>query len=147
MELRILGPEDAGVLECCAEWVFDDPIDRPAVAEFLADPRHHLAAAIDEGVVVGFVSAVHTVHPDKERPELWINEVSVAPSHRRRGVAKRLLAVTLEAARELGCREAWVLTERANPAAMRLYASLGGVEEESDTVMFTFPLAGRGEEG
>ena len=37
------------------------------------------------------LSAVHYVHPDKLRPELWINEVGVAASHRRRGLGTRLL--------------------------------------------------------
>jgi len=145
VEIRILGPGDEAVLVSCAEDVFDDPVDAGAAAELLADPRHHLAVAIDGGVVVGSVSAVHAVHPDDPRPELWINEVAVTPSHRRQGVARALLAAILEQGRELGCSEAWVLTDRGNAPAMGLYASLGGEEEESDTVMFTFPLAPRQE--
>ena len=120
--------------------VFDDPIDPRAAAEFLADPRHHIAVALDAGVVVGFVSAVHYVHPDKPAPEMWINEVGVAASHRGQGVGRAVVAAMLDRARALGCTEAWVLTERDNPAAMRLYASGGGVEAPSDSVMFTFRL-------
>jgi aminoglycoside 6'-N-acetyltransferase I len=67
--------------------------------------------------------------------------VSVTSSHRRRGLARTLLAAILERGRALGCSEAWVLTDRGNAPATRLYASLGGEEEASDTVMFTFPLA------
>jgi len=145
-EIRILGRGDEAVLESCAVDVFDDPVDAGAAAEFLADPRHHLAVAIAGGVVVGSVSAVHTVHPDDPWPELWINEVAVAPSHRRQGVARELLAAMLERGRELGCSEAWVLTDRHNAPAMGLYAGVGGVEDEGDTVMFTFPLARSNEE-
>ena len=95
--------------------MFDDPIDAHAAREFLGDPRHRLAVATDAGVVVGFVSAVVYVHPDKPTPELWINEVGVAPSHQGRGIARRLLESTLEDARASGCREAWVLTDRSEP--------------------------------
>jgi aminoglycoside 6'-N-acetyltransferase I len=42
-------------------------------------------------------------------------------------------------ARELGCAEAWVMTDRANTAAMGLYAAAGS-ETPTDHVMFTFKL-------
>jgi ribosomal protein S18 acetylase RimI-like enzyme len=141
LHFRILGQGDERVLDTVAPDVFDNPIDARAAREFLGDPRHRLAVAIDDDVVVGFVSAVLYVHPDKPAPELWINEVGVAPSHQGRGIARRLLESTLEDARASGCREAWVLTDRANQAAMRLYES-GGGEASGDHVMFTFRLNG-----
>jgi ribosomal protein S18 acetylase RimI-like enzyme len=144
MDTRILLPQDADLLAAVADGVFDDPLDPDAAREFLSDPRHHIAVAIDAGVVVGFASAVHYVHPDKPSPELWINEVGVAASHQGRGLAKAILHTLLSHARELGCVEAWVLTDRGNAAAMRLYRSAGGVEAPGDTVMFEFPLEGGG---
>jgi ribosomal protein S18 acetylase RimI-like enzyme len=120
--------------------VFDNPIDATGTAAFLADPRHRLAVAIEDGLVVGFVSAVRYVHPDKARPELWINEVGVSPAHHRRGIAAQLLRLVLDDARRDGCTEAWVLTDRTNDAGMRLYASVGGEEHPTDQVMFTYFL-------
>ena len=93
----------------------------------------------------GFASAVHYVHPDKDA-ELWINEVGVAPGHRRVGLGKELLQALFRLGRDLGCREAWVLTERDNNAAKRLYESLGGVEPPIETVMFSFVLDPEGDE-
>jgi aminoglycoside 6'-N-acetyltransferase I len=139
-EIRILRPGDEAVLANVAPDVFDDPIDERAAAAFLDDPRHHVTVAIDDGFVVGFASAVLYVHPDKPRPELWINEVGVAPTHHRRGIARELLDALLEVGRAADCSEAWVLTDRSNEAAMRLYASVGGQEAPSDQVMFTFFL-------
>src|SRR5262250_2177954 len=140
IEIKLLGRQDAGVLAHIAPDVFDDPIDVRRANEFLADPRHHLVVAVEDGLVVGFVSAVHYVHPDKPRPELWINEVSVAATHRARGLATRLLRAVLEEARRVGCAEAWVLTDRGNTAAMRLYAAAGRTTAPTDQVMFTFEL-------
>ena len=139
MHIRILRSGDEGVLDTVHPDVFDDPIDARAAREFVSDPRHRLAVAIDDDVVVGFVSAVLYVHPDKPAPELWINEVGVASSHQGQGIARRLLASTLEEARAAGCSEAWVLTDRSNQAAMRLYEA-GGGEASGDHVMFTFRL-------
>ncbi len=140
IEIRILQPEDAHLLDHIAPDVFDDPIQPQAVQEFLGSADHHLAVAIDAGQVVGFASAVQYVHPDKPRPELWVNEVGVSPSHQRRGVGRALMQALLELARKAGCTEAWVLTERDNLPAMRLYQSLGGEEEQEKTVMFSFKL-------
>jgi ribosomal protein S18 acetylase RimI-like enzyme len=140
IEIMVLAPQDAGVLADVAPDVFDHPIDVERASEFLADPRHHLAVAVENGQIVGFVSAVHYLHPDKPRPELWINEVGVAPPYRRRGLATRLLGSVFAVARSLGCAEAWVLTDRANSAAMRLYAAAGSAAAPTDHVMFTFRL-------
>jgi ribosomal protein S18 acetylase RimI-like enzyme len=127
IDVRLLGPGDAQILVRVAPDVFDNPVDSDLAAEFLADPRHHIAVAIDDGLVVGFASAVHYVHPDKPA-ELWINEVGVAPSHRRRGLGRRALTALLRHGRSLGCVSAWVLTDRDNAAARALYAGTGGIE-------------------
>ena len=138
--IKILDRNDLDILQNVDPDVFDNSIDIPRSEEFLTDSRHHLAVAIDGDRVVGFVSAVHYVHPDKPRPELWINEVSVAETHRRQGLAKRLMNAVFDLARDLGCTEAWVLTDRENTAAMNLYSAVGNSETPSDHVMFTFRL-------
>ncbi len=138
--VQILGPGDAAVLQNVAPDVFDAPVDARWSAEFLADPHHHLAVAIENGQLVGMASAVHYVHPDKP-PELWVNEMGVAPTHQGRGVGKQVLAALLAHGQTLGCREAWVLTEHDNVAARRLYAAVGGTEASEAPVMVTFQLA------
>jgi GNAT superfamily N-acetyltransferase len=139
--IRVLGPTDGAILQNVAPDVFDHPVDARWSAEFLADPRHHLAVAIDvgSGQVVGMASGVHYVHPDKP-PELWVNEVGVAQAHQGRGVGRRVLAALLAHARTLGCHEAWVLTSYANTPARRMYAAAGGVEEREAPLMITFAL-------
>ena len=140
IEIKLLGPLDAGILSKVAPDVFDDPIVPSSTQEFINDPRHRLIVALDGGIVVGFVSAVVYLHPDKATPELWINEVGVAPTHQGQGIGKMLLRRTLEEAQKAGCKDAWVLTERGNDAAMALYKSIGGIEEVPDPTMFTFKL-------
>jgi GNAT superfamily N-acetyltransferase len=138
--IKILNHDDVDILRNIDPDVFDDSINLPRAEEFLADSRHHLAVAIDNNQVIGFVSAVHYLHPDKPCPELWINEVSVAQTYRRQGLGQRLMNAVFDVARELGCAEAWVLTERENIAAMNLYSAVGNESAPSDCVMFTFSL-------
>jgi aminoglycoside 6'-N-acetyltransferase I len=139
MTIRVLGPDDSAVLERIAPEVFDGPVDARWSAEFFADPRHHLAVAIEDGVVVAMATAIHYVHPDKA-PELWVNEVAVAPTHQGRGIGRQVLTTLLEHAKTLGCREAWLLTSADNTAARRMYAAAGGREEDEPPVMVTFDL-------
>jgi aminoglycoside 6'-N-acetyltransferase I len=139
-EIRILAPGDTSALDRVAPDVFDEAVDARWAGEFLGDPRHHLAVALDEGVVVGMASAVHYVHPDKA-PELWINEVGVAASHQRRGIAQRLLQALFARGRSLGCVQAWVLADQSNGAALRLYARAGGRAAAEPCIMVEFPLA------
>jgi ribosomal protein S18 acetylase RimI-like enzyme len=138
-EIRILGPGDTAVLERVAPNVFDNPIDPTLTREFLADPHHHLAVALDRDLVVGFASGVHYVHPDKPA-ELWVNELGVAESHRGQGIGKAVLAALLVAGRQVGCAQAWVLTDEDNGAALAVYRGAGGTEEARPSTIFTFDL-------
>jgi aminoglycoside 6'-N-acetyltransferase I len=139
VEVRVLGPADAAVLERVAEGVFDNDVDPKLAAEFLNDTRHALCVAIVDGVVAGMASGVRYVHPDKPS-ELWINEVGVAPAFQRDGLGKRIMAELLAHSRRDGCREAWVLTDDDNVAARALYRSAGG-DNGSSQRMITFRLA------
>jgi ribosomal protein S18 acetylase RimI-like enzyme len=137
--IRLLQEDDAALLGQVAPDVFDYPIDQRWTAEFFSDPRHHLVVAVDGELVVGFASAVHHVHPDKP-PELWINEVGVAPSYQRQGLGRGLLAMLLRHGATLGCVQAWVLTSPTNTAAQQLYTAAGGCADAEPSVLFEFPL-------
>lgn len=139
IEIRILKRGDESVLAHIAPRVFDYDVRPELVKAFLADPRHHIAVAIDDGAVVGFASGVHYVHPDKPG-ELWVNEVGVAPTHHRLGLGKAVLNALMDAGRALGCKIAWVLADTDNKAALALYASAGGKELSHNTVHIEFEL-------
>jgi GNAT superfamily N-acetyltransferase len=143
VEIVMVETGNEALLRNVAADVFDNPVDARLAAEFVRDPRHHLAMAVDDGRVVGMASGVHYVHPDKA-PELWINEVAVSPAYRGLGVGRRLVERLCARSRELGCVEAWVLTDHGNPAAMRMYAGAGGVEHSVAVAMFEFRLAADG---
>ena len=142
IDIRLLGAADGHVLDNVAADVFDRPIDARWAHEFLTDGRHHLVVALDGDVVVGFASAVHYVHPDKG-PELWINEVGVAPTYQGRGIGRQVMAAVLARGRALGCSEAWVGTEETNAPARKLYRASGGVEDEDRFITYTFDLNSR----
>jgi GNAT superfamily N-acetyltransferase len=139
IEVRIFEPGDADLLRTVSDGVFDRQVQPALLREFLGDPRRHLAVAVADGAVIGIASGVHYIHPDKPF-ELWINEVGVAPAHRRRGIGMRLLETLLGQARALGCRSAWVISEAENLPACQLYARYSEPESGEPALLFSIPL-------
>jgi ribosomal protein S18 acetylase RimI-like enzyme len=135
--IRLLLPTEAHVLQNVAPDVFDNPIDPRWTAEFFVDPRHHIVVALDGATVVGMATGVHYVHPDKA-PELFVNEVGVAPPYRRQGLGRQLMEALLAHGQGLGCTGAWLGTEDDNVAARRLYQSIGGRQDDEPFVLYWF---------
>ena len=144
--VRLLGPDEASVLDNVADDVFDHAIDPRLCAEFFADPRHHLVVALDDDLVVGMASGVHYVHPDKP-PQLFINEVAVASTHHNQGIGRRLVATLVAHGEAIGCNEAWVLTSPDNEPAKRMYRAAGAIPHEQTNVMFTYLMRPRVRDG
>ena len=144
--IRLLGHDEAAVLENVAEDVFDHAIDPRWCAEFFADSRHHLVVALDDDLVVGMASGVHYVHPDKA-PQLFINEVAVTPTYHGQGIGRRLVAMLVAHGEALGCGEAWVLTSLDNEPAKRMYRAAGAIPDEELSIMFTYRVRPRRDDG
>lgn len=137
--VQVLRPSDAAVLDRVAPATFDGPIQPAWAHAFLADPRHRLAVAVEDGWVVGFASGVQYFHPDKP-PELFIIEVGVSPAHQGRGIGTAVVEALLEEGRHLGCAQGWVLTSDDNGAALALYRKAGGRAAPDPARLFEFFL-------
>ncbi len=130
-----LGSHNKNLLANVAADVFDHPVRPDSLDAFVADERHVMVLAVDDGLVVGMASAVEYFHPDKE-PELFINEVGVAPTHRRQGICRNLMDSLIRIAKDRGCVYAWVGTETDNVAARACYRSVPGGNPPQDFVFF-----------
>jgi GNAT superfamily N-acetyltransferase len=137
MKYKLLSSGDEKLLEASERGVFDHDIQPELGSQFLSDPRHHIAVAIEDSIIVGFASAVRYIHPDKP-DELWINEVAVGKAYRLMGIADTLLKLLFQCGRGLGCREAWVLADESNIPANQLYSKLGGVPQKQ--ILYSFEL-------
>jgi ribosomal protein S18 acetylase RimI-like enzyme len=132
--IRLLAPGDEDVVRELA--THDGPGDPEAL---LADPRTLMLVAFDGERPVGFVLAHDLPRRHGDPSKLFLYEVDIAESHRRRGIAKALLARLAELARERGVRVGFVLTDEDNAPANALYRSAGGTA--SRDVMWEFRYA------
>ena len=138
-DIRRLTAANAGLLDALAPDVFDNPVDPRALAAFLADTRHVMFVAVENGVVVGMASAFEYLHPDKP-PQLFINEVGVTPSHQRRGIGHALTKALVQEARARGCTYAWLGTATDNTPAQACFASVPGAGKPQSFLLYEWEL-------
>ncbi len=137
VEIRLATIDDLLAMEKVGDALFDNPIKRNRAVEFFNDSRHHLFLAFDGQKVVGMASAFHYVHPDKD-PELFMNEVGVLDSWQNQGIGRELVKELWKYAQELGCKDAWIGTEKSNIAAQKCYEASGGKPDDETFILYEF---------
>jgi aminoglycoside 3-N-acetyltransferase I len=85
-----------------------------------------MLVAFDGARPVGFVLAHELPRRHGVRAKLFVYEMDVAETHRRRGIGSALLGRLADLARERGIPAGFVLTEPDNGPANALYRSAGG---------------------
>lgn len=124
IEIRLLGPGDAAVLDNVRPDTFDHAIIPAQALAFVTSPLHKIVVALDQGQVIALASGVMMFHPDKE-PVFFINEVGVHEDFQRRGIGRAVTQALIDAARADGSSGIWLATEVDNKAARGLYCGLG----------------------
>jgi aminoglycoside 3-N-acetyltransferase I len=133
--MRLLASGDEDILRELA--TYDGPGDPEGL---LADPRTLMLVAFDAGRPVGFVLAHELPRRHGHPAQLFLYEVDVAESHRRRGIGTALLTRLARLARERGIPAGFVLTGPDNGPANALYRSAGGATSQV-TVQWDFTYA------
>lgn len=102
--------------------IFDHAVDRAHLAAYVADPRHAMFVAVQDGQVVGQIRGSVHLQPDRA-PDLYIDNLGTAPALQRRGIASAMMKAMLAWGEAQGCTYAWVATETDNDQAKALYAA------------------------
>lgn len=94
--------------------------------------------------IVGWCWGYSLVRPDGERMT-YLHELEVDPRARRQGVGKRLVEKTLARAASDKASKVFLITNRSNTAARKLYESCGGqIAEDGDSILYLWDPANRG---
>ena len=137
IEIRLATIHDLDAIEKVGDNLFDHPVKRNRAIEFFNDSRHHLILAFAADEVVGMASAFHYVHPDKD-PELFMNEVGVIDTFQNHGIGRNLVKFLWEHAKQLGCKYAWIGTEKSNITAQKCYVAAGGKADDEPFILYEF---------
>lgn len=137
--IKTLDPNNMHLLNKSVHDVFDYAIDPLQLAAFVEDPRHLMAVAVENETVVGMASGVECFHPDKQ-PQLFINEVGVASTHRRQGIGRELVMTLIASAKKRGCTSAWLGTDSDNVAGQACFGSVPGGGEPQPFLLYEWDL-------
>jgi ribosomal protein S18 acetylase RimI-like enzyme len=142
ISLRRLGSGDESAACEIASRFKSRPISREYAAHFLANVGHYVFAAEIDGEVVGFVLAYRLERIDGDAPQLFVYEVDVAPEQRRHGVGTLLMQAVRDAVGRESMKEAFVVTERDNAAALAVYRGTGARAESESSIVLVYPGTG-----
>lgn len=124
IRLHAVTPQTLCVLDSIADPdIFDDPLDSHRLARFVEAPGHRLILALDADAVVGQVCAI-VQRQLSGADELFVDNLGVAQTHRRRGIGSALWQAAVEWGRAEGCGAVWVATQNACAEAVALYRAL-----------------------
>ncbi len=85
--------------------------------------------AIESGAVVGGIAAYELRKFEQQRSEIYIYDLAVAPTHRRRGAATALINELKKIAAARGAYVIFVQADIGDDPAIALYAKLGVRED------------------
>ncbi len=124
-----------GLLDCFGE-AFDDSDtycsaqpDDPYLTALLSNTSFFAVAALDDGSVVGGLAGYELRKFEQQRSELYIYDLAVRESHRRRGIATTLIERVKRLARERGAWIIYVQADLGDAPAISLYSGLGTRED------------------
>ena len=134
-----LGPDDlqdARDLNALFAQVFDDaasyqsnPPDDGYLTRLLADDRIIALVARQGPAIIGGLMAYDLPKLEQARGEIYIYDLAVADTHRRRGVATALINHLRQIARQRGAWVIYVQADHGDDPAIALYTKLGQRED------------------
>ena len=103
--------------------------DAEYVERLLRNENFVALAAVDDGQVVGGLTAYELPKFEQARSEMYIYDLAVLESHRRRGVATSLINRVREIGRERGAWVVFVQADQGDTPPIELYSKLGARED------------------
>lgn len=108
------------------------------VEKFLSNENNYLIAYIENAKILGFVLAYTLQRYDGRCEMLYLHEIDVVETHRKQGIATKLMNEIKELKDKNGFDKIFLVTNKSNEAAVSLYESTGGVASSDDDIIFTF---------
>jgi ribosomal protein S18 acetylase RimI-like enzyme len=110
---------------------FDLETARAALLPLLQDDSKGRVWVIrDNGTAVGYAVLALGWSLEYRGRDAFVDEIYVVPSHRRRGLGRRALAIVDEACREIGVRALHLEVEKDNDRARDLYRTHGFADHD-----------------
>jgi aminoglycoside 3-N-acetyltransferase I len=114
------------------------PVTTSTLAQFLSRPENILLIADDRGTPAGFLVAYLLDRVDRDQRMVCLYEIGVAADHRQQGIGSALIQELKNLCVQENIMKCWVITDRTNAAAIRLYESTGAQHDGLDSLVFAY---------
>lgn len=110
-------------------------IETPRLKEYLKYPQNLAFAAEYDGEQAGFVYGYSLMSLDSN-PQLFVYSVDVLPRLQNMGIGSKLFRFVVDYSRENGYSECFVITDKGNKRACRIYEKAGGKNDFEDEIVY-----------
>ena len=107
----------------------DDLLTTEALQRDVIGQAIVIVAEAPDGALVGYATGHATYETGHAEKGIYIGDLYVAPDHRRKGIARALLAAMARAGYAQGARHLWLTAREGNTAAHAFYRRLGSKGE------------------
>ena len=119
MEIRRSLPSDVTEIAKAEADIFSDPWSERDISDAISQKGSMCYTALSDGSVVAYIIGRQII------PEGEIYRIATLPSHRRRGIAYRLLDYMVKCERGLGLESLFLEVREKNTPARNLYTAYG----------------------
>lgn len=135
--IRRLTKEDGLWMQQIVEKFKSRNADIDRIDTFLESNLDYVVACIEDNEIIGFLLAYELQRFDKNNM-MYIHEVDVLQEYRRRGVGRQMIEEIIRICKERGLCKMFLITNKSNVPACRLYETTGGKVIDDDSVLYCY---------
>jgi len=136
--IKRLTTSDLSMIEKLLEEENRATLNPENIRSFLSDTSNYFLAFIDNEQILGYALAYTLARYDGRESMMYLHEIEVKESARRKGIGKKLLNEMNNICEQKGFMKLFLITNKSNKPAVALYESLSGEASNDDDIVYTF---------
>jgi ribosomal protein S18 acetylase RimI-like enzyme len=127
---EMLQEKDISSIREIIDWFMECNLEQIKV--FLSERQNIAIVAKLDGKIIGLIYGYSLTRMDGKAPQFFIYSVDIHSAYQDKGYGSQLVQYAVDWARDNGFCESWVLTDKDNPRACRVYEKAGMTHSKND---------------
>jgi len=107
------------------------------IEKFLADDRVYAFGVKINNKIMGLIYGYSLIRMDN-KPMFYIHEVDILPEYQNMGIGSKFIKYVIEYAKDNGFSKCFLITEKKNYRACRIYEKAGGINTNDDEIVYSY---------
>ncbi len=143
VEFKRLTTEDIDIYQSVVRNFRQQEVSKEKAYSFLVNPTNIVYVAHQKRNAAAYIMCYRMNRMDNGNDIMTIFHLFVLENYRRQGIARKLMDLVLNYAREEKLHYVFLITQNDNPAANALYLSCGGYNHPKDKEVYFWYITGR----